>query len=136
MHKIITAVFMAASLPGLALGCGCVDAPAAQHITADIIANYKKNDADLARALANLGETVRAGYTSSANAGEDLERVVRLKKEQAVTFQGIVFQAERASALAGLNGKITAKSAEAALKKAEMGAVLKAMVLNQKSIGE
>lgn len=126
--RVILSVMFISSL---SYGCGCVDAPQATVAANVMNANYKEGDAALARALANLGETVRAGYTSSANAGEDLERVVRLKKEQAVTFQGIVFQAERASALAGLNGKITAKSAEAALKKAEMGAVLKAMVLNQ-----
>lgn len=131
LKKIIMLVpFLYASV---AFSCGCVDGYAATRAALAMNENYHEGDKKLAQALSALGETIRESYEIMNDGALDVERIARLKKEQAITLRSIVFENEKTLDLSILNNQMTVKSIEADLTRAEQTAVLKAMILNKKS---
>lgn len=135
MKTVIVAGLMALLITP-SFGCGCVDAPQAIIAATAMNGNYYRADQALAKSLSNLGETVRESYSLMNNAAMDAEKIARIKKEQAITLVGITFQAERSASLSTFGNKAIVKSVEADLIKAERTSILKAMILNQKSMLE
>ena len=120
-------------MASLSFGCGCVDAPLALVASKLMNANYKMADAALANSLASLGRTVNDGYSSMSDGAMDVEKITRLKREQAIILKKIIFATESSNSHIALHNVAAAKSVESDLIKAEKNAVLKAIILNKNS---
>lgn len=116
--------------------CGCVDFIEATTAVGIMNANYKTADTALSNSLASLGVSIKDGYIAMNNGALDMERLVRLKKEQALVLRDIAFLTDQSASLASTGNNLLGKSAEADLLKAEKTSVLKSTTLNKKSMME
>lgn len=116
--------------------CGCVDVPAASVSEQVMTENYKAADQDLSSALSDLGNAIKTGYEKMNDGALDVERLARLKREQAITARATVFLTDVSANLASTGNNILGKSAESDLLKAEKTVIFKAETLNKKSMLE
>lgn len=116
--------------------CGCVDVLAASASEQVMTENYKAADEDLSSALSDLGNAIKTGYENMNAGAIDVERLARLKREQAVSARESVFLVGVSADLTSSGNDILGKNAEANLIKAEKIVVFKAETLNKKSMLE
>lgn len=116
--------------------CGCVDVLAASASEQVMTENYKAADEDLSSALSDLGNAIKTGYENMNAGAIDVERLARLKREQAILARESVFLVGVSADLTSSGNDILGKNAEANLIKAEKIVVFKAETLNKKSMLE
>lgn len=131
MKKILTFICVMHSFGFSAFACGCTDSTLAATAATGVISKYTIADQSMAKSLAALGESIKSGYQSMGNGALDLERILRLQKEDALIERQIAFERDKKVLLRSNANVIEIKNAEIDLGRAEKSSILKSTTTNK-----